>query len=86
MAEEEGEMIGKVIHFFPHPVVAVVVLDHDLKIGDSVKFVGPETGFTQTVESMQVEHEPVEEAKSGTEVAIKVKQAVKRNWRIHRLG
>lgn len=69
MAEKE---IGKVVHYFDKAMVAVVRLSGGLKIGDTVKFVYHENEFTQTVESMEVEHKKVKSGKKGDEVAIKV--------------
>lgn len=69
MAEKE---IGKVIHYFDKVMVAVVRLSGGLKVGDDVKFVYNENEFTQSVESMEVEHKKVKSGKKGDEVAIKL--------------
>ena len=45
--------------------------------GDSVNIVGKHTDFQQTVTSMQVEHEDVEEGQPGQEVAVKVDDRVR---------
>ncbi len=69
--------LGKVIHYYDKAMVAVVKLDGGLKAGDEVKFVKGENEFSQTVESMQLEHEAIKSAKKGQEVAIKVDQPTK---------
>jgi translation elongation factor EF-1alpha len=53
--------------------VAIVKLSGTLKVGDRIKF---ENGaeLEQTVESMQIEHEQVEEAKKGDVIGLKVDQ------------
>ena len=72
------ERLGEVVHYFNKIKVAVAQLDSDLKIGDQVRFHGATTDFTQEVGSMQVEHEEVTEVKAGDEVAIKVKDRVRK--------
>jgi len=71
------EQIGKVIHFYDKISVAVVRLDAGLNAGDTVHVKGKTADFEQRVESMQVNHESVNSAKSGDEVAIKTEQKVK---------
>jgi GTPase len=65
--------VGVVIHYFPKIGVAgVSVVSGHLEIGDLVFFGGHTTGFRQTVESMEIEHEPVERAEAGEQVGIRV--------------
>ncbi len=70
--------IGEVVHYFNKIKVAVAQLNSALKLGDQVRFHGATTDFTQEVASMQVEHEEVTEVKAGDEVAIKVKERVRK--------
>jgi len=69
MADQE---IGKVTHYFDKAMVALVKLSGNLKVGDAVKFSKGENEFEMKVESMQVNHEPIEAGKAEDEVAIKV--------------
>ncbi len=69
--------IGKVTHFFNKISVAVVKLDAPLKVGDKIRIEGHGQSFEQTVDSMQVEHEQLNEAKKGQEVGMKVAQSCK---------
>ena len=70
MAEEE---IGKVTHYFGHiQVAAIEITSGTLRVGDTIHFKGHTSDFTQTVDSMQIEHESVEEATVGQAVGIKV--------------
>lgn len=80
-----GERIGEVTHYFGKISVAVLSLTSDLKIGDTVHFLGRNTDFPQEIASMQIEHEAVSEAKAGEEVAVKVMQRVRRGDSIFRL-
>lgn len=69
--------IGKVIHYFDKAGVAVIKLSDTLNAGDTVKFKKGEEEFTDTVSSMQVEHESVQSGKVGDEVAVKISQKAK---------
>ncbi len=80
-----GERIGEVIHFYGKINVGVLRCAKPLKVGDKIHFLGRHTDFEQEITSMQVEHEAVEEVPSGGEVAIKVKQRVRRGDKIFRL-
>ncbi|RLI29500.1 translation elongation factor-like protein [Candidatus Bathyarchaeota archaeon] len=69
--------VGRVTHYFSRIGVAVVELKAPLKLGDKILIRGATTNFEQTVESMQVEHKPVQEAGPGQSVGIKVKDRVR---------
>jgi len=69
--------IGKVVHWFDKISVAVIKLNAPLANGDTVKFVKGDEEFEEIISSMQIEHENVEKAKKGDEVAIKVSQKAK---------
>jgi len=73
----KGKQIGKITHFFSKISVAVVELSDKLKVGDSIVITGHSKEFEQAVDSMQVEHEQVTEAKKGDAVGMKVDQSVK---------
>jgi translation elongation factor EF-Tu-like GTPase len=82
---EEGKLIGKITHYFGNIGVAVIELSDTLKVGDNIRIVGGETDFTQAVESMEVEHQKVEEAKSGDSVGLKVDQKVRESYKVYKL-
>jgi len=71
MPEEE---VGKVIHYFGHISVAAIHLTKSLKVGDTIHIKGHTSDFTQTVDSIQIEKDVIEEAKSGDDIGIKVKE------------
>ncbi len=72
------EEIGKITHFFSKINVGVVELAKgELNIGDTIHIKGHTTDFYQKVESMQVEHAPVESAEKGMEVGLKVEASVR---------
>lgn len=70
--------IGKVVKFFSKiSVAAIRITSGELKVGDTIRFKGHTTDFTQTVDSMQMEHASVEAVKAGAEIGIKVKDYVR---------
>ena len=82
---EEGKLIGKVTHYFGKIGVAVIKLEDSLKVGDTIRIVGGQTDFTQTVESMEIEHKKVKEAKAGDSVGVKVAQKVREGYKVYKL-
>lgn len=82
---EEGKLIGKVSHYFSKIGVAVIDLSDSLKVGDMIRIVGGETDFTQTVGSMQSEHQNIEEAKVGDSIGIKVDQKVREDYKVYKI-
>ncbi len=70
MAEVE---LGKVTHYFGKIGVAGIQITQDsLAVGDTIHVKGHTSDFTQRVDSMQIDGQPVEEATVGQEVGIKV--------------
>jgi len=81
---EEKEQIGKITHFFSKISVAVLELSAPLKVGEKILIKGGETEFEQEVDSMQVEHEKIEEAKAGDSVGLKTAQPVRPGYLVFR--
>ena len=81
----DGERVGEVIHFYGKINVGVLRCTKGLQVGDVVHFLGRHTDFEQEITSMQIEHEPVETVSAGGEVAIKVKQRVRKGDKIFRI-
>jgi putative protease len=82
----EGELLGKVTHYYDKIGVAVIRLNRSLKVGDAVHFLGRQTDFEEKVTSMQVEHQAVSEGAAGSEVAVKVSQPVRGGDSMFRLA
>jgi len=76
MAEKE---IGRVTNYFSRIGVAIIELTASLQLGDNVRIKGGTRDFEQEVESMQVEHQPIEKGEAGQEIALKVDQKVRAN-------
>ena len=66
--------IGQVTHYFNHISVAVLDLTAELKVGDTVRFLGHSADFTQTIDSLEIEHQKVQSAGPKKEVALKTIQ------------
>jgi len=80
------EKIGIVSGYLDRIGVAVVRLtDGDLRVGDQVRIAGRTTELTQAVESLQIEHQPVQQAMRGSEVAMKVQDPVRRDDQVFRV-
>ena len=81
---DESEAIGTVTHYFSHLSVAAVALDQPLRVGEKVHIKGHTTDLVQTVDSMEVDHQPVEQAGSGDDLAIHVDDHVRDHDKIYR--
>ena len=75
MADERE--VGKVSHYFSKIGVTVIELADNLKVGDMIHIKGATSDFTQKVDSMQIEHVSVPEAKKGESIGMKVKEHVR---------
>jgi len=82
---QEGKLIGKITHYFSNIGVGVIELTDKLKVGDEIRIVGGETDFTQSVDSMEVDHKKVEEAKSGDSVGLKVNEKVREGYKVYKV-
>ncbi len=82
MAEKQ---IGKITHYFGKIGVAAILLTDELEVGDLICIRGSTTDFAQQVASMQLEHQDIEQAAAGQEIAIKVGQRVRRNDRVYKV-
>ncbi len=71
------EVIGTVSDFFAHPVVAAIELTASVKIGDKIRIKGHTTDLELTVDSMQINNQPVQEAKAGDSIGVKVPERVR---------
>ena len=69
-------VIGKVIHYYPKISVAAVVLEDHIGKGDRIHIHGPHEDLHQFVTSMELEHVPIDEAKKGQDIGIRVFERV----------
>lgn len=76
-AKKEPKPIGEVTHFYSNIDVAIVKFNKAVPTGTKLAFKGATTDFEQVVESMQLDHAPIESAPKGKQVGIKVKEKVR---------
>ena len=74
MAEKK---IGDVTHYFGKIGVAVFNLNAALKVGTKVRIKGNKTDFEQTIDSIQIDQKPVEEAGPKDDIGVKVDEKVR---------
>lgn len=77
--------IGTITHYYDKIGVAIIKLDKTLKKGQEVEFKDKqgETVFTQAIDSIEIERKPVDEAKKGDDIGIKVDQPTKPGWEVY---
>ena len=79
--------IGTVLHFYDKIGVAIIELSSDFSVGDKIKFVrGGEDLFEQTVDSMEVDHQSLTNAKKGDIVGLKVNEEVKEGAEVYKIS
>ena len=80
------EQVGVVVKFFAKPSVAAIeVTGGTIKQGDTLRYKGHTTDFTEKVGSMELDNQPKEEAKAGELVGVKVKERVRENDLIYKI-
>lgn len=72
----EEKEIGVISHYFGKISVGIIQLTDSLKVGDAIHIKGVHDDFIQVIDSMQIEHLSVQEAKKGDFIGIKVSQKV----------
>lgn len=75
--EVKEKEIGKVFTYFARIGVAGIELTGKMKVGDKIHLKGATTDFEQKIDSIQIENKPVDEAKKGDSIGIKVKDRVR---------
>jgi translation elongation factor EF-1alpha len=80
------QLVGTVTHYFGRPNVAIVdITAGELHVGDTIRIAGHSSDFTQEVRSMELEHEPVDSAKVGDSVGIKVGERAREHDQVFRV-
>ena len=83
MAEEE---VGRIVKFFVKPSVAALeVTSGTIKPGDTLRFKGHTTDFTDEVDRVEIDNQEVQEAKAGDLVGIKVADRVRENAKVYKV-
>jgi putative protease len=79
------EKVGEVTHYYTRIGVAVVRVTAPIRVGERIAIKGHTTDFEQTVESMQIEHETIKEAKPGDLIGLKVVDRVRKGDIIYKV-
>jgi len=75
-----------VTHYFGKASVAAIeITDGQLCVGDTIHIAGHTSDFTQKVESMQIEHAPVELAKIGDNIGVRVVEHAREHDEVYRV-
>jgi len=85
MEEVEKKEIGKVAHFYNKISVAVIDLTDTLRVGDEIIIECEAGSVRQTVDSMQIEHKNIEEAKAGQSIGLKTADRVHDNDKVYKV-
>jgi putative protease len=81
---DPSESIGRITHYFSHLSVAAVSLTAPLEVGQRIHIRGHTTDIVQTVDSMEIDHQHVDRAGPGDDVALKVDDHVREHDEIYR--
>ncbi len=85
-AKEEGTLIGKVSHYFPHVKAGAIIIESGgLAVGDTIRIKGHTTDFKQNIASMQIDRNPIEKASKGHEIGILVKSRVRIHDKVYKI-
>lgn len=68
--------IGVISHYYNHLSVGIIELTSPLRTGDTVHIKGAHDDFTQTVDSIEINHQKVKSAAEGNSVGITVSEKV----------
>lgn len=80
------EKIGYVSNYFSKiSVAAVEITDGTVSLGDTLHYLGHTTDFESTVNSVQIEHKSVTEAKKGDSVGVKVPERVREGDKVYKV-
>ena len=70
-----GERIGVVTHYYSHLMVAIIALEAGtLRVGETIHIKGHTSDFKQVVDSMELNHVHVDEARALQSVGLRVKE------------
>jgi len=81
------EAVGVVTHYYSHLGVAVIQVNTGtIRTGDRIHIKGHTSDFSQAIDSMEFEHQQVEEASAGMSVGLKVVDHAREHDVVYRIG
>ena len=83
----QEERLGVITHYYTHLGVAIVRLETGVvREGDTVRFKGHTSDFTQTVGSIEVNHMHINEVRAPQSFGMKVKEHARENDVVYRVN
>jgi putative protease len=80
------EKIGIIEHFFTNiNVAAIKITAGELRPGDTIRIIGVTTDFSQQVDRIEINRNPIEVAKAGDAIGIKVKERVREHDLVYKI-
>ena len=84
-------LVGKVIFYYNFREVALIKVDKDFKVGDHIYVKGQKRSFKQKVSYLDVKiedilHIPIDIARAGNIVGLKVDEEVEEGYLIYKIG
>ncbi len=81
----QGREIGKITHYYSHLSVGIIELSDFVRVGNRIRIKGSTTDFAQNIDSMQIEHRNVSDAKKGDLIGIKVANKVHPHGKVYKI-
>lgn len=78
--------VGRVDGYFAHVGVVGVQLSAALQVGDTIHIKGHTTDLTQSVESIQIDREPIDRAGPGDAIGIKVGERCRKGDHVYKVS
>ncbi len=83
--EVTGKKIGVITHYYNKIGVGIIKCLEEIKVGDTLRFIGRGTTFEQEIKEMQFDHKPITVTKKGQEVGVKLDQLVRENDEVYKI-
>ncbi len=76
------KLIGRVRNFYPRLSVAAIKLSGVLSVGDKIRIEGGNANFSQTVESMELNKEKINQGNTHDLIGLEVENVVREGYKI----
>jgi len=83
MNEQKTE-VGSVMTYYSNIGVAALELTGNIKVGDTIIIRGNTTDVEHVIESMEIDRQPIQEAKSGDQIGIKVATKIRKGDHVYK--
>lgn len=80
-----GVLLGRVEDYFAHVGVLALTLQAPLSVGDMIRIKGHTTDITQKVESIQINHQPVQSASAKDAAGIRVADRARKGDAVYKI-